>query len=235
MILSRFLWLSPFASFIIGYLLMSFLSGSNTVKTPALVGQQLDTAAVILSQKNLNLRIVGHKDESDLPEGTIVSQTPSAGTAIKERQSLYLVIARKPAPQQVPNLRNKMASDATKLIENQSLQPKVIALAADTATNQCIAQYPSPDMASADQSVIVYTTQNQKPVIMPNLKKRSVDDVLSFLSLHGATAEILHTQPTPPGHQCYNCMVTDQRPMPGSLVILDSQKPFNIQLQVGTH
>jgi serine/threonine-protein kinase len=235
MMLSRFLWICPFLSFITGYLLIGFLSGSTTVVTPSVVGQQLDKAALWLSQKNLNLRIVGHKDEADLPEGTIVSQTPSAGTAIKERQSLYLVIARKPAPLQVPNLRNKMADEATKIIETQSLQPKVVALPADIATPQCIAQYPAPEMASLDQSVIVYTIQNQKPMIMPNLRKKSVEDVLSFLHLHGINAEILHTQPTLAGHQCTHCIITDQRPLSGSLIILNPHKPLTIQLQVITH
>lgn len=235
MMLSRLLWIFPFLSFITGYVLIGFLSGSSTVITPSLVGQQLDKAAHTLSQKNLNLRIVGHKDEADLPEGTIVSQTPSAGTAIKERQALYLVLARKPAPLQVPNLRNKMAEDATKIIEAQSLQPRVVTLAADIATPQCIAQYPAPEMASSDQSVIVYTMQNQKPMIMPNLRKKSVEDVVSFLHLHGINAEILHTQPTLAGHQCTHCIVTDQRPLCGSLITFNTQKPLTVQLQVVTH
>ena len=91
--ISRFLWITPFTTFILGYFFISFISTSPTLTTPSLVGQNLNKAVEILSQKNLNIRIVGHKDESEWPEGTIVSQTPSAGTAIKEHQALYLVVA----------------------------------------------------------------------------------------------------------------------------------------------
>lgn len=233
MILSRFLWITPFATFIIGYLLISFISTSPILIAPALVGQSLDKAAVILSQKNLNVRIIGHKDEADLPEGTIVSQSPSAGTAIKEHQALYLVIARKPAALQIPDLAHKTAQDAAKIIESQSLHAKVVAVPADYQSAQCIAQYPSSGMGMVDQNVIVYTTENQKPVIMPNLKKKSVEEVLSFLQLNGCTADILHATPMQPGHQCTSCTILDQRPMPGTVLIMMRDKPLKVQLQVG--
>ena len=87
--IARFLWVAPFATFIIGYFFVSFISTNPALITPSLVGQGINKAAEILSQKNLNIRIIGHKDEPELPEGTIVSQTPSAGTAIKEHQAIY--------------------------------------------------------------------------------------------------------------------------------------------------
>lgn len=233
MILSRFLWITPFATFIFGYLLISFISTSPILTAPALVGQSLDKAALTLSQKNLNIRIIGHKDEPDLPEGTIVSQTPSAGTAIKEHQALYLVIARKPAPLQIPDLHNKTAQEAAKIIEGHALHAKAVTLPADYQSHHCIAQYPAPGMIAVDQEVIIYTFQNQKPVIMPNLKRKSVDEVLSFLQLHGCTADILHATLAQPGHQCIGCVVLDQRPMPGSLLIITPDKPLKVQLQVG--
>ena len=233
MMLSRFLWITPFATFILGYLAISFISSVPTLQAPALIGQSLDKAAVILSQKNLNLRIIGHKDEPDLVEGTIVSQTPSPGSAIKEHQALYLVIARKPMPLQIPDLHHKTAQEATKIIEGQSLHAKIAALPADYQSEHCIAQYPAPGMAASDQGVIIYTAQNQKPVIMPNLKKKSVDEVLSFLQLNGCTADILHATPTQPAHQCNSCIVLDQRPLPGSLLIITPDKSLKVQLQVG--
>lgn len=232
MILSRFFWLAPFISFIFGYVIISFIFSAPILHAPALVGQSIDKAAEILSQKNLNMRIIGHKDEPDLPEGTIVSQTPSPGTAIKEHQALYLVTARKPAPLQIPDLTHKTAQEATKIVESQSLHAKIVALPADYQSHSCIAQYPTTGTAITDQSIILYTAQNQKPVIMPNLKKKSVEEVLSFLQLHGCTAEILHSNPIQPGHQCIGCIILDQRPMPGSLLIISADKPLKVQLQV---
>ena len=81
---------------------------------------------------------------------------------------------------------------------------------------------------------MVYVTDtNAKPVIMPNLKAKPLDEVISFLQLNGITPAILHKNPEPAGHQCHNCMVIDQRPLPGTFVFLTGDKAVKVQLQVG--
>ena len=61
--LTHLLWLTPFISFIAGYILVGLLYKNNVLTTPALVGQSLDKALITLSANNLNVRIVGHKNE----------------------------------------------------------------------------------------------------------------------------------------------------------------------------
>lgn len=202
------------------------------MKAPDLIGSPLDTAAVVLSQKKLNMRIIGHKDEPDLPEGTIVSQTPQAGKGIKEHQALYLVIARKPQPLQVPCLANKNSAEACRMIEAQALHPIMVPIATDYAHHECLAQYPMAPMVAPDQNVIIYTAENTKPLVMPDFKKRSLEEVISYLNLQGCSVDILHLQPPQAGHQCTNCIIVDQRPIAGSLVINTLEKPLKIQLQV---
>ena len=231
---ARILWLTPFASFILGYLLVGLIYKNNVLTAPDLVGQSLDKALIILTAQNLNVRIIAHKDEPDLAEGTILSQTPAPGKAIKENQALYLVIAQKPIPLQIPDLHNKVAQEASQLVENQSLQPKIFSLPADDSRAECIAQFPLPGMAPVDNTVIIYTAQPfTKPVIMPNLKNKSVDEVISFLNLNKINPTILHAQQMPPGHQCHECRILDQRPLPGSLVTFSADKPLSVQLQIG--
>lgn len=229
----QLLWLTPFISFIAGYVLIGLFYKNNVLIAPVLVGQSLNKALITLSAQNLNVRIIDHKDEPDLPEGTILSQTPAPGKAIKENQALYLVIAQKPAPVQIPNLQDKNVETATKLIENQSLHPKFYPLPYDKSQGQCIAQFPMPGMACVDNTVIVYTGQPSKPVIMPNLKNKSIDEVLTFLNLNGINPTILHAQQIQSGHQCNNCRILDQRPLAGSLVTFSAEKTLSVQLQIG--
>lgn len=231
--LSQILWLTPFISFITGYILVGLLYKNNVLIAPSLVGQSLDKALITLSSQNLNARIIAHKDEPDLPEGTILSQTPAPGKAIKENQALYLVIAQKPAPLQTPNLQEKTIEEAAKMVEAQSLHPKFYALPADEHSGKCIAQFPTPGMSPVDNTVIIYTAQQNKPVIMPNLKNRSVDEIVSFLNLNGINPTLLHAQQIAPGHQCTHCLILDQRPLPGTLVIFSADKPLSVQLQIG--
>jgi serine/threonine-protein kinase len=231
--LPKLLWLAPFASFIAGYLLIGLLYQNKVIPTPALVGLPLDKALIILSKANLNIRIIDHKDETDLEQGTILSQKPAPGTLIRQNQSLYVVIAQKPAPIQAPDIRNKKLPEATKLIESSSLQAKTYPMATQAPHNVCIAQYPQAGTVPDDKTVIIYyAQQNIKPVIMPNLKTKSVEDVSSFLMLHDLQATILHSAPVEPGHQCNRCIIIDQRPLPGSLITLTPDKPLQIQLQV---
>jgi beta-lactam-binding protein with PASTA domain len=232
--LSHILWLAPFASFLAGYLLISFFAPNQTITTPAILGKNINDALITTSDHDLNIRIIGYKDEPDLLEGTILSQKPAAGKAIKKNQALYLVISRKPTAYITPNLYNKTAVDIAKLFENQSLQLKIYPIASTAPLNQCIAQWPLPGMELTDKTIIIYTAQpSATPLIMPNLKGRSVEDIVSFLSLHGITPTVLHSLHIDASHQCNNCTVLDQRPLPGSLVINNSQKPLAVQLQVG--
>ena len=229
----RFLWLTPFASFILGYLFIALIQTKPVLKTPALVGQTIDKALIELSSKNLNVRIIGHKDDPQLPEGTILSQTPAADTPIKENQAIYVMIAQKPAPLQMPNLAHMHADEAVKLLENLSAHPHSSALANDAPQNSVIAQSPQAGNTTADTPIIIYTAQPAaKPVIMPNLKSKLIDEVVSFLNLHGINPKILHTTQTDFGHQCHNCIVIDQRPLAGSLITLSPDKPIQVQLQV---
>jgi beta-lactam-binding protein with PASTA domain len=229
---SNLLWLSPFISFIAGYALISFFCANKTLITPSLIGQNLDKALINIAKQNLTVRVVSQKDNADLQEGTILSQTPAPGARIKEHQSLYLTISQKPAPTQVPNLHTKTSTQATQLLHAQSLHAKVYKISCDGTADQCIAQWPHKG-TPADRTVIVYACDSAgKPVIMPNLKTKPVDEVVSFLALNGINPTILHQTPRESGHQCTLCTVIDQRPLAGAIVFVSGDKAVQVQLQV---
>lgn len=230
---ARFLWLAPFASFIAGYLLVSFLHTQPILQTPAIIGKTVDQAVLILSESNLNIRIVGQKEEVQLPEGTILTQTPAAGTIIKEQQALYVTTAKKPLPLAMPNLIGKTQTQATAELEALSLQPKIYPVTSQMPENTIIGQSPDPGISTSGQTLVLYAaTDPQKPIIMPNFKQRISTEVISFLELNGITPSILHT-PVSPDHRCTNCIVVDQRPLAGTFVKRTKERPLQVQLQVG--
>ncbi len=231
--LSHHLWLLPFLGFIIGYGGISYFHTNKIVKTPALVGKTIEKSVAILSACNLNIRIIDHKSDSDLPEGTIVSQTPAAGKSIKENQTIYVVTAQKPAAITMPNFYNKSASQITAELEKLGLQAKFYALPADNPHDRCIAQYPSPGNELQANTITIYTAGDCKPMIMPNFKGKLLDEVVEFLSLHGITPTILQAQQsTAPGMYNHQPVILDQRPVAGSLVTWTADKPLHVQLQV---
>jgi beta-lactam-binding protein with PASTA domain len=226
------LWLMPFASFITGYLLISLVIKQPALQTPTLTGKTLDQAVLILSQSNLNIRIVGQKEDAQLPEGTILTQTPTPGSSIKEQQALYVTIAKKPVPLAMPHLLGKTETQAIAELETLSLHAKIYKIASDQPAHTVIAQSPEPGLSANDHIIMLYiATDEQKPILMPNLKNRPLDEVLSFLELHGITPTILHT-PVAPDHRCTHCSVIDQRPLNGTFVKQEKGKPIQVQLQV---
>lgn len=234
-LLRNLLWFLPFFAFAIGYLGISFVFKSKTVNTPALIGKSIDKAIIILSEYNLNIRIVGTKSDADLPEGTIISQTPAAGSKIKENQTMYVMMAKKPAAIIAPDLKNKTISDAQKICQDSGINLNHYPIAYSAPKDHCIAQLPSAGTELENNTLTIYTSASEnKPVIMPSFKNVSIDQVLSFLQLHGIIPTIVHSRPELLGanHQCTQCIVIDQRPLAGSLVILHQEKSLAVQLQV---
>lgn len=234
-LIRNLIWFLPFFAFALGYYALSFIFKSKTINTPALMGKSINKAITILSDQNLNIRIVGTKPDADLPEGTIISQTPTAGSKIKENQTMYVVIAKKPAAIIAPDLKNKTIISAQKIAQDLGITIKHHSIPSEAPKDHCIAQLPSAgnELENNTMTVYVSTTEN-KPVIMPSFKNLPVEQVLSFLQLHGITPATLHTRQEllSSNHQCTQCIVIDQRPMAGSIVHINTEKLITIQLQV---
>ena len=94
--LKNYLWIVPFLSFILGYVVIQQIFYIPEITTPHLVGKQVHEILPLITQYNLNLRLIDHKEETALPEGIILNQTPAAGTLIKQNQPLFIVITKKP-------------------------------------------------------------------------------------------------------------------------------------------
>jgi len=235
MTLKSFLWTVPFLSFLSGYYLLSQLYHIESIKTPPVVGLTLAQAFEILSDNNLNPRLLAQKEDLDLPEGTVLSQNPAAHDSIKPNQTIYLVTSRKPAKNQTPHLLGKTVETITLELANLGIRNKAYYLASSTPIGVCIGQQPNPGELLDDNKMITYISAgNTKPVVLPNFKNKPVSDVLEFLKGHNIPVTVTHLVPPAYGHDCRGtCVVTDQRPLAGSIIILDAQKPIQVQLQAG--
>lgn len=234
--LSHSFWLFPFLSFILGYIFISFFYKNPTLKAPALIGQTLDKALITLSHYNLNIRILSQKDDNELKEGTIISQTPAPGQIIKQNQALYVVISQKPAHSIIPDLHQTSREQAQKILENELFLIKWYPISMQSEHEYCIAQFPVSGMVlHPDTTLMVYyAIPYEKPVIMPNFKLMPALEVNSFLALHDVHATIFHSPPPDATHQCQHCVIMDQRPLPGTLLMLHGAHATPIQLQVAS-
>lgn len=229
-----YLWTIPFLSFLGGYYVMSTLYTNKTIPTPSVVGMQLNQAVRLLSDQQLNVRILAEKEDADLPAGTIISQNPPAKSLIKPNQSIFLVVSTTPQPTHVPRLIGCTEAEIEQIAQKQNIRYKIYPLECKYPANTCCAQWPAPGSILDTHPLILYMAQNKhKPILMPDLRGHSVPAVADFLTNHDMVPELMHHPSVPDGHICSSaCIVTDQRPIAGSLVPRENAKQLHIHLQV---
>ncbi len=231
--IKNYLWALPFFSFLAGYLIIQRFSSIDLLEAPALVGRQLQNAVVELSEKNLNIRLITQKEDPDLPEGTILSQTPISGQKIKPHQALHVVISKKPEKRAAPQLINKSIERIEKELDKVGIRNKSYRLPSNRPTGSCIAQLPTAGTLLQENKITTYIScENKKTVLMPNFKGKSVPEAMDFLQKHNVKTDIMHISNTDKSHICdHNCIINDQRPLAGALVTLKDEKPLLVQLQ----
>lgn len=84
---------------------------------PHLIGSDIDSVEEILAKYNLNLGKVRYED-SEEPEGTVISQSPESGTEAEEGSYISVVVSNGNKNEcVVPNLTGKTIAEAKKLIK----------------------------------------------------------------------------------------------------------------------
>jgi beta-lactam-binding protein with PASTA domain len=228
--LKNFFWITPFLCFFAGYQIINLLTQTDVFPAPSLVGLPIGQAIKILSEHRLNARIMMEKDEWDLPEGTVLSQTPRAHHRVKAQQPVFLVLAKKPR-KQAPDIRTRSLSDAQALAEHASLRLKTYLVPTSYPAQTCVAQFPSPGQVAQTNKMIAYVSSGaKKPQLFPDLRNLAVGQVAEWLKAYPATITAVHTRPLHPDHYCNHCIIVEQKPLPGTIIEID--KPFVVRVEV---
>lgn len=228
--LKKILFLLPFASFIGGYLLIQFFLTPQELYVPNLVGKNIIEATELLSEQNLNIRILARKEDTDHPAYTILSQTPQANEKVKPHQSIYLVITTQKAQNLAPSLVHKSIGLIRSELENLGIKPVIHYVPSHFPKEVCIAQSPQPGEVIEKNSISLYfPTEQKKPIIWPDLRGKQLGLAKELLETINVTPQIIA-----PHHYTIadTSIVLDQRPKSGTLLILDENKPVHVQLSI---
>ncbi len=229
--LTNLLWTLPFICFIGTYLALSYIFTAPTVATPSLIGKQLPEAFSILSNHDLNPRILREQVDNDVPAGTILSQTPYAGQKIKQHQQIFITVSKKADMLVAPDTVGKSFKEVEEQLKNSGIRNKTYHLTSKKPTGTIIAQIPETGIALEQNNMILYVSVgNTKQVICPEFYNRSVQEVIQFLAAYNIKPELYHTHLMREGHICRECKVIAQQPLAGS--ILDLEKGVTIQLKI---
>ncbi len=243
--IKNYLFLTPFLSFITGYCIMQQLFHTSETITPHLIGKQVHEILPLITQHKLNIRLIDQKEETDVPEGIILNQTPTAGTAIKANQPLFLVTTKKPLATRAPQCIGTHLKEITTQLQTTGIHPRIYYVSHAYPEKICFAQSPQTDEPLEKNKLILYVSSgNNKPIIWPDFAGMPLHNVIEFLNSYNIQPHIINDKPqaqsAPSTELRINSalakedeyVVTDQRPFAGTLLTIDENKPLSVQLRV---
>jgi len=201
---------------------------------PSLIGKHISHAAQLLAHQHLNLRIIECKTDDQLPDGTIMSQSPTASTSIKPNQSVYCVLSQRPAKPKAPLFIGTTKQAALTQLQSLGIKSRIYYQQSLYPTDTCIAQYPAAQNVLEEMHMTLYIAHNTKPIIVPNFKDVSVEDVKAFLEPHQINVQIISDSLSLDSYHLNRAKVVDQRPLSGTILSPEALKNLTFQVSVST-
>lgn len=227
----RFFWVFPFISFLFGYLFISAIFPKKEFIAPNIIGKSIQESLCILSNKLLNLNILKELIVIDLPEGTILSQFPEAGSKVKENQKIFVTISKWPKPLKVPDF---LGLDSKKITEESSklnLYPRFYLFETFYPLNKCIAQTPNPNQILDNKKIILYISKGLNSFyIVPNLKNCNLESLSEYIDPEKIKLDVYANNKRVVNRDKAKSIIIEQKPIAGSIV--DLSKRLYLQVQV---
>ena len=146
---------------------------SVEITVPDVTGKQLTLARQILEDRHLRVTVAETFDAS-VPVGVVVSQTPEAGTTVKEERTITIYVSKGGEELEMPNLRGLKQEDAIKKLQQMGLRlGSAYETFSDEDSGTVISQDPrSGTRITKGQSVDITVSKGQKvkKVTVPNVK-----------------------------------------------------------------
>lgn len=204
---------------------------------PSLIGKPIPEVLAMLSKAEVNVRtlpshILSH-NEANIPTDVVIAQIPAPGVCIKPGHTVFITIAEKQPRPPAPYLVGLKDHEIVEKTQQLGLKVKLYYLAHSQAAGTCIAQLPEAEQEMPDNTMIVYISAPQSPIVLfPNFKAQNVEDVIEFLQEYAIPYQLHSKVPALAGHSCSECIIYDQKPAPG--ILINSQKALTVHIYI-TH
>lgn len=205
-----------------------FWSTSDVV-VPNVVGKSVDEARTILINNKLRVNITEAYSDK-VPVGYVISQSPEAGTTVKEQRIVTLVVSKGTEMVVVPDLRGLAVRDAELQLKNTGLVPgrEDTQYSNDYPAGTVIGQNPRPPAQVAKGTavdLVISKGPAPKKVTLPDFRGAAVATVstqLDSLKLKIGKVTEQVSDKYPSG------TIIDQNPPPGTAVDEGSSIDFTV-------
>jgi len=201
---------------------------SRQVQLPNLVGQNLSAAQADLNQRGIELKVADRIYDA-LPAGTVVRQSPAAGTQVKVSQYAHVVVSLGSVKASIPPIEGTSLRTARIALLEAKLQLGEVSspYLDDTTADTVLLQEPKSGAQASSPRVDVLVPQGPRPpaVVMPFFI--GLSDVETQRQLNSAGVRNVKSIPVP-SPQWPVGTVIEQSPAPGSRLATDGQVEIKV-------
>ncbi|MFJ5700306.1 PASTA domain-containing protein [Arthrobacter sp. NPDC093139] len=162
--------------------------GPQLFPLPQLPGKSLDAAKEALGGAEMALGKVTEKFDEEAPAGTVLAQSPAAGTPVRHGTPVSLTVSKGPQPIPVPDVRGQEQAAAFRAIEAAGL----VAVVAEKTVNDrnipkgsVVKQEPASGTLTRGGTVTLTISEGPKLVKVPNYIGEQVGDAREALEKRG--------------------------------------------------
>jgi beta-lactam-binding protein with PASTA domain len=193
-----------------GTLTITLSLGPELFPVPDVVGHELAAAQGELDSANLKVK-QGSKQYSDtVPEGSVISTDPKAGTQLKKGDTVTVVVSQGKAPIEVPNVVGQNINAVRATLQGLGLTVNERYKDSNQPADQVIAQTPTAGNGlGQDGTVTLDVSKGPPTVAVPDVTNQPCQQAQQTLQQQGLQAQ-LNVNP--------NGFVRQMNPAPGTQV-----------------
>ena len=205
---------------------LTISTGRPTANVPSVVGMTLDAASSTITGDGFVLGNITKQNSTTIPDNSVISQSPAAGTGVVAGTTVDLVVSAGQAQVSVPDVRGMPEDDAHGTLVNAGLVvDRSTAFSDSRASGDVISQNPAAgSMVSAGSTVLITVSKGPAPVTVPDVVGAQEADAKTSLQDRGLVPVSVSTSGTP----SQVGKVIDQSPNAGAKVKPGSQVTIDV-------
>jgi serine/threonine-protein kinase len=197
------LWLVLLLAVVIGGIAAAYFltrsDGSSTkTRVPNVVGLSTSTAMQRLGQRGYPAIVQGRVSPG-ARLGTVLSQTPPAGTALKRGGQVTITVARGPSTIEVPNVVGLSDAQAFTRLQAIGLRGRAVPLVSTQPKGRVIKQAPAGGSEAKKGSTVTITVSNGPSLVsVPSVQGQTEAQATAKLTRSGFKVAVTHVAATQP-------------------------------------
>jgi serine/threonine-protein kinase len=174
-----------------GTLTLTLSLGPERFPVPDLVGHEVAAAQGELDGLSLKLKQGKGQYSDTVPEGSIISTDPKAGTQLKRGDTVTAVVSQGKAPISIPNVVGQNINDVRGQLQGLGLAVDERYKDSDQPADTVIAQSPKPGSgASRDDTVTLDVSKGPPQVAVPDVNNQPCQQAQQTLQQQGLQPQV---------------------------------------------